>query len=181
VLGKRPALKVMVHGGYDAKLDGEALRALRVRQDLAQRLEVKLKPGEDPGPVALDDPKTQRALEALLTERGGDKAVDEVVAQYEKSTGKKADRANRMLALVGRGGGDRALYETLYRQLVETAPLAESELTALAQRRGEAAVRALSEGAGAAAARAEVGATEAAGGAERKGIPSRLELGAVGS
>ena len=181
VLGKRPALKVMVHGGYDAKLDGEALRALRVRQDLAQRLEVKLKPGEDPGPVALDDPKTQRALEALLTERGGDKAVDEVVAQYEKSTGKKADRANRMLALVGRGGGDRALYEALYRQLVETAPLAESELTALAQRRGEAAVRALSEGAGAAAARAEVGATEVAGGAERKGIPSRLELGAVGS
>jgi hypothetical protein len=181
VLGKRPQLKLTVHGGYDAKLDGEALRALRVRQDLAQRLGVQLKPGEDPGPVAFDDPKTQRALETLLTERGGDKAVGEVVAQYEKSTGKKADRANRMLALVGRGGGDRALYEALYRQLVEKAPLAESELTALAQRRGEATVRVLNEGAGAAAARAAVGDTEVAGGAERKGIPSRLELGAVGS
>ena len=100
VLGKRPQLKLTVRGGYDAKLDGEALRALRVRHDLAQRLEAKLKPGEDPGPVAFDDAKTQRALEALLTERGGGKAVDEVVAQYQTSSGKKADRANPALALI---------------------------------------------------------------------------------
>jgi hypothetical protein len=181
VLDKRPQLTLTVHGGYDAKLDGEALRAAHVRRDLAQRLDAKLKPGEDPGPVAFDDAKTQRALEALLTERGGSKAVDEVVAQYQKSSGKKADRANRVLSLVGRGGGDRALYEALYQRLVETTPLAESELTALARRRGEAAVHALSEGGGAAAARAQVGDTEAAGGADRKGIPTRLELGTVGS
>jgi hypothetical protein len=181
MLGKRPQLKVTVHGGYDAKVDGEALRAARVRQDLAQRLDVRLKPGEDPGPVAFDDAKTQRALQELLTERGGAKAVDEVVAQYEKSSGQKADRANRVLALVGRGAGDRALYEALYQRLVETAPLAESELTALAQRRGEAAVHALNEGAGAAARRAQVGDTEIAGGADRKRIPTRLELDAVGS
>jgi Domain of Unknown Function (DUF748) len=181
VLSKRPALKLTVHGGYDTKLDGEALRALHVREALAQRLDVKLKPGEDPGPVAFDDPKTQRALEALLRERRGDKAVDEIAAQYQKDTGKKADRANRVLALVGRGGGDRGLYEALYRTLVDTAPLAEAELTALAQRRGEATVRALTETAAATAGRAEAGATEAVGGAERKGIPSRLELGAVSS
>jgi hypothetical protein len=181
VLGKRPQLKITVHGGYDAKLDGEALRGLHVRQELARRLDVKLKPGEDPGPVAFDDVKTQRALEAMMRERGADKAVEEATAQYEKSSGKKADRANRMLALVGRGAGDRALYEAFYRQLVETAPLAESELTELAKRRGEATVRALSETASAVAARVEPGSTEAAGGAERKGIPSRLELGAVGS
>jgi hypothetical protein len=181
VLAKRPQLKLTVHGGYDAKLDGEALRALHVRQDLAQRLAVKLKPGEDPGPVAFDDVKTQRALETLLTERGGGKAVDDVVAQYQASSGKTADRANRMLALVGRGGGDRGLYEAIYRRLVETTPLAESELTALAQRRGEAAAHALNQGAGAAAARVQVGDTEVAGGADRKAIPTRLELGAVGS
>ena len=181
VLGKRPQLKLTLHGGYDAKLDGQALRALHVRHDLAQRLGVKLKPGEDPGPVAFDDAKTQRALEALLTERDGGKAIDEVVARYEKSSGKKADRANRVLALVGRGAGDRGLYEALYQRLVEMTPLADSELTALAQRRGEAAVHALNEGAGAAAARAQVGDTEVASGAERKGIPTRLELGAVGS
>ena len=75
-----------------------------------------------------------------------------------------------MLALVGRGAGDRALYEAFYRRLVETAPLAESELTELAKRRGEATVRALSEGGSVAAGRVEAGATETAGGAERKGI-----------
>jgi hypothetical protein len=180
VLGKRPQLKLIVHGGYDAKLDGEALRALHVRQDLARRLDVRLKPGADPGPVAFDDVETQRALEAMLRERNGDQAVHGAVARYEKSSGKKAERASAVLAVVGRGAGDQALYEEFYRQLVETAPLAESELTTLAQRRGEATVRALNEGAGA-AARVEVGATEAAGGADRKVIPSRLELGAVGS
>ena len=152
-----------------------------MREALAQRLEVKVKPGEDPGPVAFDDPKTQRALEALLTERGGSKAVDEIAAQYEQGSGKKADRANRVLALVGRGGGDRGLYEAIYRRLVDTAPLAESELATLAQRRGDATIRALTETGGAAAGRAQAGATEAAGGAEHKGVPTRLELGAVSS
>jgi uncharacterized protein involved in outer membrane biogenesis len=181
VLAKRPRLKLTVHGGYDAKLDGEALRAFHVREAVAQRLGVKLKPGEEPGPVALDDVKTQRALEALLAERGGGKALDEVVAAYEKTSGKKADRANAALALVGRGAGDRALYEALYRRLVETAPLAETELTALAKRRGEVTVRALTEGASGPGARAAAGDTEVVGRAERAGIPTRLELGAVGS
>jgi len=181
VLGKRPRLTLTVHGSYDAKLDGEALRAFHVRETLARRLGVTLKPGEDPGPVALDDVKTQRALEALLTERGGGKAVDEVVAVYEKTSGKKPDRANPVLALVGRGAGDRGLYEALYRRLVDTAPLAEAELTSLARRRGEATVRALAEAGGAAGSRAAVGDAEAAGRADRAGIPTRLELGAVGS
>ena len=181
VLGKRPQLKLMVHGGYDANLDGEALRVLHVRQDLARRLGVTLKPGEDPGPVAFDDVKTQRALEAMLRERSGDQAVDAAEARYEESSGKKAERASAVLAVVGRGASDHALYEDFYRQLVKMAPLAESELTTLAQRRGEATVRALNEGASMAAARVEVGATEAVGGADRKSIPSRLELGAVSS
>ncbi len=181
VLGKRTRLKLTVHGGYEAKVDGEALRSLRVRQDLAQRLGVKLKPGDDPGPVAFDQAKTQRALEALLTERGGAKALEEFQAGYEKSTGKKAERANPVLALVGRGSADRAFYEALFRRLVETAPLTDAEVTALGQRRGEATARVLKERAGTAAARVEVGDTEAAGRAERTGVPTRLELGAAGS
>jgi len=120
VLGKRPQLKLIVHGGYDAKLDGEALRALHVREDLARRLGVvTLKPGEDPGPVAFDDVKTQRALEAMLRESNGDEAVHAVQARFEEGSGKKADRANAVLAVVGRGAGDHALYEDFYRQLVK--------------------------------------------------------------
>jgi uncharacterized protein involved in outer membrane biogenesis len=181
VLAKRPRLKLTVHGGYEAKVDGEALRSLRVRQDLARRLEVTLKPGEDPGPVAFDHAKTQRALEALLAERGGDKAIEEFQAGYEKSTGEKAQRANPMLALVGRGSSDRAFYEALFRRLVEIAPVTDAEVTALGQRRGEATARVLKERAGTAAARVEVGDARAASRAERNAVPTRLELGAVGS
>lgn len=177
-LGKRPALKLIVYGGYDAKADGEALRSLRVRQQLAERLEVKLKPGEDPGPVAFDQVKTQRALEALLTQARGDKALDEFVAAYEKRTGKKADRANPVLAYVGRGAGDPAFYEALFRHLVEIAPLAETEVAELGRRRAEAIAGVLKERSADLAKRVEVGAPEAAG-LEGKTIPSRLELGAV--
>jgi hypothetical protein len=82
---------------------------------------------------------------------------------------------------VGRGSADRGFYEALFRRLVETAPLTDAELTSLAQRRGEATARALKERAGTAAARVEVGDTEAAAGAERNAVPTRLELGAAGS
>lgn len=181
VLGSRPRLTLTVRGGYEAKVDGEALRSLRVRQDLAERLGVKLDPGEDPGPVAFTHAKTQRALEALLTERDGAKAIAEFEAGYEKSTGKTAQRAHPVLALLDRGSPDRAFYEALFRRLVETTPLADAELTALGQRRGEATARVLREGTGTAGARVEVGDTEAADRAERNLVPTRLELGAVGS
>ncbi|PYM13951.1 MAG: hypothetical protein DMD81_19505 [Candidatus Rokuibacteriota bacterium] len=181
VLGKRPQLKLTVHGGYESKVDGEALRSLHVRQDLARRLEVTLKPGEDPGPVALDHAKTQRALEAMLTDRAGPKALEEFQPAYEKETGRKAQRVNPALALVGRASADRAFYDALFQRLVETAPLNDAELTALGQRRGEATARALKEAGGAAAARVEVGDAQAADKAERGAVPTRLELGAAGS
>ena len=180
VLGKRTRLKLTVHGGYEMKVDGEALRSLRVRQDLAQRLGVKVKPGEEPGPVVFDQAKTQRALEALLTERGGAKAIEEFETSYEKNTGKKAQRANPVLALAGRGSPDRAFYEALFRRLVELAPLTESEVKDLGKRRGEATARALKERASAAAARVEVGDAEASSHADRNAVPTRLELGAAG-
>jgi hypothetical protein len=181
VLGKRPRLKLTVRGGYEANVDGEALRSFRVRQELAQRLGVKLSPGEDPGPVAFDHAKTQRALEALLNQRGGSNAVDEFERSYEKSTGKKAQRVNPLLALVDRGSPDRTFYEALFRRLVETASLTDAELKNLGQRRGEAVARVIQEGAGTAGARVEVGDTEAASRAEKNAVPTRLELGAVGS
>jgi uncharacterized protein involved in outer membrane biogenesis len=181
VLGKRTRLKLTVHGGYEAKADGDALRSLRMRQDLAQRLGLKAKPGEDPGPVAFDQAKTQRALEALLTERSGAKVFEEFQTGYEKSTGKKAERVNPVLAVVGRASPDRAFYEALFRRLVEIAPLSDAELKALGQHRAEATARVLKERAETFADRVEVGDTEAAGRAERNAIPTRLELGAVGS
>jgi ketosteroid isomerase-like protein len=177
VLGKKPRLKLTVHGAWDAKADGEALRSRRVRVDVAQRLGVKLKDGEDPGPIALEQAKTQRALEALLNERAGAKAVDEFQASFEKSAGRKAERVNLVLAVVGRGSADRAFYDALFRKLVETTSLPDSEMTSLAQRRGEATARALRERATAAGDRVEVGDARAAERADKTAVPTRLELG----
>jgi hypothetical protein len=176
VLGKRPRLKLTVHGRYEAKADGEALRSLQVRRDLARHRDVKVNPGEDPGPVAFDLPKSQRALERLYAERGAD--IKEFQATYEKTTGKKIERVNPVLVVLDRGAGDRAFYEALFRRLVETAPLAEAELTALGRRRGEATARTLKESA-ASADRVDVGDTEAADRAERNTVSTRLELGAA--
>ena len=98
MLGKRTSLKLTVHGGFEVKADGEALRSLHVRQDLAQRLGVKVKPGEDPGPVAFDQAKTQRALEALLTERGGPKATEEYATDLRRAgAGRSRQRRSRFL------------------------------------------------------------------------------------
>jgi uncharacterized protein involved in outer membrane biogenesis len=181
VLGKRPRLKLTVRGTYDEKADGEALRSRHVREELAQRLGVTLKPGEDPGPVAYDRGKTQRALETLLTARGGDKALDEFQREYEKRTGTKAQRANPVLALIDRGSSDRAFYQALFARLVELAPLGDAELKALAQRRADAIARTLKESAGSGADRVEVGDIETAAKVEKNAVPARLELGAVGS
>ena len=177
VLGKRPRLKLTVHGTYDTKADGQALRSLGVRRDLARRLEAKVESSEDPDPVAFDQPKSQRALERLYAERGG--SIGEFQAAYEKTAGKKVERVNPVLALLDRGAGDRAFYEALFRRLVETAPLADAELSALGRRRGEATARTLKENAVESASRVDVGDTEAASGAEGKTVPTRLELGAV--
>ena len=177
VLGKKPRLKLTVHGAWDAKADGEALRSRRVRQDVTQRLGVKLKDGEDPGPIAVEQTKTQRALEALLNERAGANAVDDFQASFEKSAGRKVERVNPVLAVVGRGSADRAFYDALFRRLVETTPLPDSEMTSLAQRRGEAAARALKERAATVADRVEVGDTRAAERADKNAVPTRLELG----
>ena len=173
VLGKRPRLKLTVHGGYEPQADGEALRSLRVRRDLARLLEVKVKPGEDPDPVAFDRPKTQRALERLHAERGA--SIQNFQAGYEKTTGKKAERVNQVLVLLDRGAGDRAFYQALFRRLVETTPLPEAELIALGRRRGEATAQTLNDSLGA-ADRVAAGDVEAASRAESNTVLTRLEL-----
>jgi len=177
VLGKRPQLKLIVHGRYETKADGEALRSLQTRRDLARHLEMKLSAGEDPGPVAFDRPKTQRALERLYAERGA--RVEELQAEQEKTTGKKVERVNPVLVTLDRGAGDRSFYEAMFRRLVETARLPDAELTALAQRRAEATARTLKESAADASARIEVGNTETLDRADGNTVPTRLELGAA--
>ncbi|MFA7388074.1 MAG: DUF748 domain-containing protein [Thiohalobacteraceae bacterium] len=178
-LNERPQLKVIVGGRYDTAQDGAALRSLRVRRELAAALDVKLAPDEDPGRVAYDEARTQRALQKLLEARAGNGAVEAFQADYEKRTGQPVKRVNPMLALLGQASPDHAFYEALFEHLVEIHPLDESDLQALAQRRAEAVAESLVTDAGVEQQRVELGqveAAEGASGAEEGMVETQLSL-----
>lgn len=134
-LKQRPQLKLLVNGPYAAKRDGEALRAQRVRIELAEALGDKLAPGEDPGPTAYGDARTQRELQRLLTKRAGEGAVEAFASRYK----------------------EQAFYQALFDQLVALYPLADGALQALAAQRAQAIVDYLIRSAGADAGRVAAG------------------------
>jgi len=141
-LQKRPQLKLIVQGQFHKDSDGQALRKQAVRAELARREGLKLPAGEDPGPVAFGNPKTQRALENMLGERAGSDAAAKFTDAFRQKTGKETSRVNAVLALMGRGAGDGALYEAMYQRLIELQPLTGAALTELAANRGSAVTNA---------------------------------------
>ena len=172
-LSKRPQLKLLVQGRYNAERDGAALRETALRRAVAEKLGAKPGPQDDPGPVAFDNAKAQRALEALLAERGGDNAVREFVAAHEKRTGKEATRVNPVLALVGRASADRELYEAMYRRLIDLQPLPPTALPDLARQRSAVILKQLATTSGFDATRVGEKEPEAVAG---KDVTAKLSL-----
>jgi len=175
-LQKRPQLKLVVQGTFNKKTDGRALRTRAVRNDLATREGLKLSPGEDPGPVAFDNPKTQRALENMLGERAGSDATAQFAEAFRKSAGSEINRVNPALALVGRGAGSRALYEALYQRLIELQPLSDPELSELANQRSLAIIKAFTDRLKFDAGRLGSKPPEPSDEAAKNGIPIKLSF-----
>lgn len=175
-LRDRPQLKLGVDGRYDPQVDGSALRAERVRRDLAAELGIELTTDESPGPVAFEQAATQRALEALLETQSGDQAVDTFQSRYEKQTGKPAERVNPVLGRLGQASADHAFYEALFEHLVEVYPMAEADLQALARARATAVEHALVGNGGIADARVDVGAVGTAQGNRDRMVETLLRL-----
>ena len=170
-LGKRKQLQLIVHGGFEPGLDGAALKSAQVRRALAEKLGIKLEANEDPWPVAYDNAKAQRTLENLA----GDKLAA-FQSGYEELSGHKVKRVNPALALLGQASEDRDFYQALFAYLVETAPLPQAELQALAEQRGQAIAQELTDRAGADATQITVGPvvqTEE----KDEAVPAKLELG----
>ena len=165
-LAKREQLKLTVHGGFEPGLDGAAIKRSQLRRTLVQQFSTI------PGPMAFDNAKTQRALEKL-----GKDTVAAFQADYEKNSGHKVKRVNPALALLGQASEDSAFYRALFGHLVETAPLPQAELQALAEQRGLAIVQELTSRFKGDPARIRIGSavqTEK----QEEGIPAKLELSA---
>ena len=175
-LNKRPQLKLQIQGTWHKDIDGRALRTRAVRTDLAAREGTKLAPGEDPGPVAFDNPKTQRALENMLEARAGGNAVSQFAEAHAKSTGRETSRVNVALALVGRGAGDRTLYVAMHQRLVELQPLQPTALNELAKARADAIMQAMTTGLKFEPARISTKAADAVEETDKNGVPAKLSF-----
>lgn len=175
-LQKRSQLKLMVQGQYQKDADSLALRTRAVRADLAVREGLKLEAGEDPGPIGFDNAKTQRALEIMLEARAGGDAAAQFAEAFRKSSGTEAARVNAVLALLGRGTGDRALYVAMHQRLVELQPLPATAMTDLAKARADAIVLAFTGRLKLDPARIASKPVEAVAEADKNGVPSTLSF-----
>ena len=104
----------------------------------------KLKPGEDPGPVAYASADTQRAMEQMLSERAGSNAAARLREPVRETHGQAA-RPRQSGARLDRraGASDVEFYEALFERLVEVQPLSDDAPKALAEKRAQAIVDAV--------------------------------------
>jgi hypothetical protein len=159
ILEKRPGLAVAVVPAFDTAADTPALKEATLRWMVANRMGAKLAPGEPPPPLDLSHDRTQKMLDTLVAEA----STREQQAKLRETHAKDGDH--------GRG-----LAEARAAFLREKTVVSETDLKELAQARGEAAVRELTEAFKADPARvsAAPGGKADAGG---KTVTTKLELG----
>ncbi len=173
-LAQRPKVKLSLRGGFDTKLDGEALKSLRIRQAVDHKLGNDSSDGAEP--LSFSDGKTQKALEDLAKERG-EGFLDPVQADFEKSAGRKPSRIVGMSSLLGRASEDQAFYEKAFQQLVEAEPLPANELENLADRRMKAVLKELTDQSGFDKGRVALGKVESVSDGKDGNVPTKMELG----
>jgi len=78
--------RLVMEGRYDPASDREALQTMAVRLELARRTGAEPAPGEDPGPVDVDNPLVQKAIEEWVSE----KISPEVPAAAREDAGRRA-------------------------------------------------------------------------------------------
>lgn len=179
-LAQRPMVTVTVQGGFDPKLDTEALKSRQVRTVITEKLGITLLPGEDPGPIAVNSAKTQKALEELAAEQGAGGAADEARAAFRKAAGREPKRIGALSNWLDKASEDAEFYQLLFDRLVANAPLSPKLLETLSDQRGQAIVKELTTRGSLARSRVRIGKSAAVTGSEGR-IPAKLDLGATGT
>ena len=117
-LAKRLGLALTVTPSYDVALDTRAIQVQTLRTKVAEEMGLKLEPGQKAGPIDLTNPKVQKAIDSLhddLTNKGLLKRLKEKFETPEAGH-----------------------YEAAQEKLTQSIEVKESDLTKLAQSRGEA-------------------------------------------
>jgi len=124
-ISKRPTLTLKISPTFDPVADTAGLQELATRRDVLKEMGLKLQPSEQPGPIDLNNPKVQSAIEVLLKERSGGgrnlKVVNALKGYFKKSKPEDMPKYNEMLE-----------------QLKSTVTISEADLIALANARAQA-------------------------------------------
>ncbi|MGQ2964611.1 DUF748 domain-containing protein [Methylophilus sp.] len=153
-LGKRQQLKLGIIPGYDSTADTRAIQEMTLRRQVAAEMGVRLTADQAAGPVDLNNPKVQSAIQALhdrLTNKG---LLKRLAAKLEKAPA--------------------GFYAQAQQALTASIQVPEADLQALAQARAEAIQKVLAD-AGVAAERSTAAAPVAVK-ADREQVPSKLTL-----
>jgi hypothetical protein len=176
-LAKRPQLKLTVKPAYAEKVDRPALQSLAVRREIALRSGIKLAPGEDPGPVDYANPRAQRAIESLFVDLNSAAAARDLQAEQQKQA--KAAATESGAKPTSGTDAPAALARTMTQKLFDAHPVPESELAALARRRGDVITAELNEASKIDPARLETAQPGAIDGAAERSVTTALELTVV--
>lgn len=180
ILAQRRQLKLTVPAHYHEAADGAALRQRAVRLAVAQRAEVQLDAGEEPGPPNLGDRAVRQALRALYAERFGVEALAQRKQAAEQAAPADAkvslmQRMNRMTQGEPVVADLRPFYDQLQQRLEQAEPLAPEALAALGTARARAILDAL-QAEGVDAQSAAAAAPEGIGAEAGARVPLKLGL-----
>jgi len=125
-MAKRSSLTLSIAPAFDAAADKAALQEFATRRDVLNDMGIKLKDGEQPGPLDLNNVKVQSTIENMLKERKGEgrnlKALESLKDYFKKSKPEDVPK-----------------YADMLQQLRLTANVPDADLTALAKARASAA------------------------------------------
>ncbi len=164
-MAKRPNLQLTIAPTTDDAVDLSALQTEATRRDVLKEMGVKLKDDEQPGPVDIDNPKAQTAIELLLKERqgagAGAKALTKLKGLFNKAKPE-----------------DNPKYANMLDQLTQTANVGEAEIAALAKARATNLQAYLLQQSGIEASRVSIGSPAKVQG-DSKAVAIKLDIGAL--
>lgn len=116
-LSKRSGLALGIIPSYDVVLDSRALQEMLLRSKVALEMGIKLADGQQPGPIDLNNQKTQKAIDALYDTLTKKSFLKKLAAKLEKPK--------------------EGHYEEALEKLTVNIEVTEYDLQALAKLRGE--------------------------------------------